>query len=167
MNIRNFEHLVVDSLPCELNIDSIYWKYAHHRAVCVFMYYVFSVVYTKCRERKEKKNKILNKLNQNASLAVPDDCPDRRLIIDLDINQNVDTLCRWNTWDATTVSAYMAYKMCSFFFSFWKMLLLFAPFSSPSVSCMFNTHSTYVYIRCIFVDDWVDILWSWMHTYSR
>lgn len=36
----------------------------------------------------ELKRKILKRPNQNASIAVPDDSPDRRLIIDLDINQN-------------------------------------------------------------------------------
>lgn len=85
--------------------------------------------------------KIMNRRNQNASMAVPDDSRDRRLIIDLDINQNVRhtflfPLCRVRIYylrrnNHLSSRFIVLYDCVLVIFLFREMLLLFASYPPP------------------------------------
>lgn len=140
-NIENFEHLVVESFIFK-SFECSYWLlhlkiYTSQR----HLYYVyFLFIYVRKIDRAYTI-KTLNRRNQNASIAVPDCRPDRWLIIDLDINQNVRhtflfPLCRVRIYylrrnNHLSSRFIVLYDCVLVIFLFREMLLLFASYPPP------------------------------------
>lgn len=115
----------------------------------------------------------MSRRNENASIAVPDDSRDRRLIIDLDINQNVDihffslfslAVCRWEILETQQPSRLihkcnicMYVWLCVGYFSISKSAIVICPFLSPLSPQYLDwtiQSTTYVYIWLHFFVDW-------------